>query len=89
MATFPLLLPVEYWFNLLEISAIATAVAYIIIVSAPPSRLERFFAARFSRSNKGYIANRTLGYLVLSVGLFFVGSELYQYHFLPIPTWHH
>jgi hypothetical protein len=40
-------------------------------------------------SNKWFIANRTLGYLVLAAGLFLVGSELYQYYFLPLPTWHH
>ena len=89
IASFPLILPVEYWSNLIEISVLATAVAFVVLIFAPPSRLERFLAARFNRSNKWFIANRTLGYLVLAAGLFLVGSELYQYYFLPLPTWHH
>ena len=88
IASFPLILPVEYWSNLIEISAIATTVAFVVTISAPPSRLERSLAARFSRSNKWFIANRTLGYLVLAAGIFLVGSELYQFYFLPLPTFH-
>ena len=89
IASFPLILPVEYWFNLIEISAIATAVAFVVIIAAPPSRLERFLATRFDRSNKWSVANRTLGYLTLAAGLFLAGSELYQFYFFPLPTWHH
>jgi hypothetical protein len=89
ISSFPLILPVEYWSSLIKISIIATAVAFLVIISAAPSRLERFLAARLSRSNKWFVANRTLGFLVLAAGLFLVGSELYQFYFLLLPTWHH
>jgi len=49
---------------------------------------ERFLAARFSRGDKRYIANRVLGCLILATGLIFVCSKLYEFYFLPIPTWH-
>ena len=88
IAQFPLMLPVEYWSSLIQISAIATAVVLIVMISAPPSRLERFLAARFSRDNKWYIAHRALGCVMLAASLFFAGSELYQYYFLPIPAFH-
>ena len=88
IANLPLMAPVEYWFSVIEVSSIATALAFIVIVFTPPSRLERFLASKFSRGNKSYIAYRAIGYLVLAVGIIFIGSKLYEYYFLPIPALH-
>jgi hypothetical protein len=88
IANFALLVPIEYWVNLIVVSAIATAVTFIIISFAPPSRLERFLAARFGRGNKRYIVYRMLGCLVLAMGCIFVCSKLYEFYFLLVPTWH-
>jgi hypothetical protein len=85
IASFPLMLPVEYWSSLIEASAIATAIAFVVIVSTPPSRLESFLSARFTCENKSHLA---IGCLLLVLGFIFVGSELFQFYFLPIPTFH-
>jgi hypothetical protein len=85
IASFPLMLPVEYWSSLIEASAIATAIAFVVLVSTPPSRLESFLSARFTCENKWYLA---IGCLLLVLGFIVAGSELFQFYFLPIPTFH-
>ena len=53
MASFPPLLPVEYWFSLLGVSAIATAVAFMIIVSAPPHGRKDFSRPALAAATNG------------------------------------
>jgi hypothetical protein len=85
IASFPLMLPVEYWSSLIEASAIATAIAFVVVISTPPSRLERFLSARFTCENKWCVA---IGCLLLVLGFIFVGWEFYQLYFLPLPNFH-
>jgi hypothetical protein len=75
IASYTLLLPVEYWYYPILFSAAATAIALIVIVATRPSRLERFIAGKLSRR----VAYRTAGYLALAIGLVFVCAKLYQY----------
>jgi len=52
IANFTLFLPVEYWFYLILISGIASAVAFVIVIVTRPSRLENFIASKLHPSNR-------------------------------------
>jgi hypothetical protein len=79
IANFTLLLPVEYWYYMIWISGAATVAALVVIIVAPPSRLEKFIATKLSRGNKSFIVYQAVGYLALTIVLLFVCSRLYQY----------
>ena len=88
VANFALLVSVEYWYNLIMISGVATAFAFVAIILTRPSRLEKSIAFRLSPGNKSHTTYRVIGYLVLAFGLIFVCSKMYEFYFLPITTWH-
>jgi len=80
VSSFPLSTSYVDWFNLIVVSAIATALAFLVIIATRPSRLAALIASRVDRINRSSTVYRAAAYLVLTMALMFVGSRLYQYH---------
>ncbi len=72
--------PVVDWFYLIVNSGIATLIAFVIIIAARPSRLEKIIAAKVSGYGTSSLLYRSAAYATLLVGFIFASFQLYRYY---------
>jgi hypothetical protein len=72
--------PVVDWFYLIVNSGIATLIAFVIIIAARPSRLEKIIAAKVSGYGIPPLLYRSAAYATLLVGFIFASFQLYRYY---------
>jgi hypothetical protein len=72
--------PVVDWFYLIVNSGIATLIAFVIIIAARPSRLEKIIAAKVSGYGTSPLLYRSAAYSTLLVGFIFASFQLYRYY---------
>lgn len=80
VANFTLFTYLEYKFYLLVFLGIASAVALVLILFTPASRLENFMSFKLSKANQFYMLYRIFASVLLVAILIFAGDIFYKYY---------